>query len=142
MFFRTSYYHPFGTPLCSIANVCIRTSNKKILFVRENRNLELLNLTEKKTIWDNRFEITLLDKIIGNLEIGPAALAISNGYKGHSKRGIPSYVFSTLPAIFIDKKPVYVYNVDEPFDKVSFNFLPKADLFDIFCCLDKTGVLL
>lgn len=128
----------------TVGNVIFKKMNKQIVFVRENRNLFNIKVTERDLIWDNRFKIEVDPELTGgDIEIGPYNIKKNiDNYKLNNEMLLPSYIIETLPALFIAKKVMYVYNNNMAFDKFRCEFLPKVDFFDVFCCIDKRGVLL
>lgn len=124
----------------NIGNVIFKVKKNELFFIREFRNLSTMNITKGKNIWDNRFEVEILDKALleKKCEIRP----YGKYEKIEDENHLSSYIVATLPSLWIDKNLAYVYNEYKKFDGFSCKFLHKSDFLDIFYCLEKNGVVL
>lgn len=116
----------------------IKTVKDKIRIFRENRNLEDIKIANKCGIWDNRFKFEVLEETIlqKNCYIKPFNKHVS------ISDDVPSYITVTLPSLWIDKKMLYLYNVNEISRLIDFQFSEDIDFFSVFSCVKYDGGIL
>ena len=122
----------------NIGKCIVKSIKNKIRIFRENRNLDLIKISSKSGIWDNRFRFEVFDEqILSN-----------NSYIKHFDKcvvlsdDIPSYITVTLPSLWIDKKMVYLYNISKYSWLVDFQFVQDVDFLSIFSCVEYDGGIL
>ncbi len=122
----------------NVGKCIIKKLKDKIRIFRENRNLDIIKISSKSGIWDNRFRFEVRDeRILSN-----------DSYIKHFDQYVvladdsPSYITVTLPSLWIDKKMVYLYNVSERSGLIDFQFVQDVDFLSIFSCVEYDGGIL